>query len=113
MFRWQGKRSAAPPVLPLADGASGCTFGAMENFNVFANTSLVAQTRPAWEPLLTSDEAAALLRIHPKSLLRMARSGAVKAIRCGRLWRFRQCDLAEWADEQIHSFRQPDERLEH
>ena len=84
----------------------------MENFNVFANTSFVAQTRPAWEPLLTSDEAAVLLRIHPKSLLRMARAGAVKAIRCGKLWRFRESDLAEWAEDQVHSARQPDGRLE-
>ena len=49
-----------------------------------------------FEPLLDSDEAAALLKIHPKTLQRMARRGEVPAIQIGKLWRFRASELNEW-----------------
>jgi excisionase family DNA binding protein len=42
-----------------------------------------------FERLLDSTEAAALLRIHPKTLQRMARSGRIAGVQIGRLWRFR------------------------
>jgi excisionase family DNA binding protein len=45
------------------------------------------------EPYLDTDEAAALLRVHPKTLQRMARKGEVRGIRVGKLWRFRGSDL--------------------
>ena len=45
------------------------------------------------ERMLDSDEAAGLLRIHPKTLQRMARRGVVKGFRIGKLWRFRGADL--------------------
>lgn len=50
----------------------------------------------SFEPLLDSDEAAALLKIHPKTLQRMARRGDIPGIQIGRLWRFRTSDLNEW-----------------
>lgn len=50
------------------------------------------------ERLIDSDEAASMLGIHPKTLQRMARQGAINAIRVGRLWRFR----ASWIDEWIN-----------
>jgi len=46
-----------------------------------------------FEPLLDSKEAAALLRIHPKTLQRMARLGEISGIHIGKLWRFRASDL--------------------
>ena len=39
----------------------------------------------SFEPLLDSDEAAALLKIHPKTLQRMARRGEITAIHIGKL----------------------------
>ena len=42
----------------------------------------------SFEPLIDSEEAAALLRIHPKTLQRMARRGAVRGYQRGKLWRF-------------------------
>jgi excisionase family DNA binding protein len=51
---------------------------------------------PAFEPLLDSTEAAALLRIHPKTLQRMARDGEIAGIQIGRLWRFRASVLNSW-----------------
>jgi excisionase family DNA binding protein len=50
----------------------------------------------AFEPLLDSEEAAALLKIHPKTLQKLARSGEVAAIQIGKLWRFRASALDEW-----------------
>jgi excisionase family DNA binding protein len=39
--------------------------------------------------LLDAREAAALVKLHPETLVRMARSGRVSAIKAGREWRFR------------------------
>ncbi|MGO9492944.1 MAG: helix-turn-helix domain-containing protein [Terracidiphilus sp.] len=45
------------------------------------------------ERLLSSIEAAAVLGIHPKTLQRMARSGQIRGIRVGKLWRFRRWEI--------------------
>jgi len=42
------------------------------------------------------DEAAELLRIHPKTLQRMARNHQIHGIQVGKLWRFRASDLEVW-----------------
>ena len=49
-----------------------------------------------FEPLLDSREAAALLRIHSKTLKKMTRRGEIQARRVRRFWRFRMSDLNEW-----------------
>jgi excisionase family DNA binding protein len=56
----------------------------------------VTNSSVLFEPLLDSDEAAALLRIHPKTLQRMARRGQISGIHIGKLWRFRASDLDKW-----------------
>ena len=38
-----------------------------------------------FEQLLDSDEAAALLKIHPKTLQKMARNGVITGVQVGRL----------------------------
>jgi excisionase family DNA binding protein len=38
-----------------------------------------------FEQLLDSDEAAALLKIHPKTLQKMARNGQITGVQVGRL----------------------------
>jgi len=50
----------------------------------------------AFEPILNSHQAAALLQVHPKTLQRMAREGRVPAHRVGDLWRFRASELDAW-----------------
>lgn len=52
----------------------------------------------SFEPLLDSTEAAALLRIHPKTLQKLARSGEIAGIQIGRLWRFRASALNRWLE---------------
>jgi excisionase family DNA binding protein len=49
-----------------------------------------------FEPLLDSVEAAALLRIHPKALQKMARRGQIPRAHVGKVWRFRVSDLNDW-----------------
>lgn len=52
----------------------------------------------AFEPLLDSTEAASLLKIHPKTLQKMARNAEITAIQIGKLWRFRASALNEWLE---------------
>lgn len=54
----------------------------------------------SFEELLDSDEAAALLKIHPKTLQRMARRQEVQGVRIGKLWRFRVSHLNRWLSQQ-------------
>jgi excisionase family DNA binding protein len=51
-----------------------------------------------FEPLLDSSEAASLLRIHPKTLQKMARRRP--GCHVGRCWRFRASDLNDWLCQQ-------------
>jgi len=53
------------------------------------------------EPLLDSNEAAQILRIHPKTLQRMARKGDVPAIQIGKLWRFSTSALLLWQQRKL------------
>jgi excisionase family DNA binding protein len=46
-----------------------------------------------FEPLLDSKAAGALLNIHEKTLIRLARKGAIPSMRIGKLWRFRASQL--------------------
>ena len=47
----------------------------------------------SFEPLLNSEQAAALVKVHPKTVQRYARQGLVVGLRVGNLWRFRASDL--------------------
>jgi excisionase family DNA binding protein len=51
--------------------------------------------------LLDSDEAAALLKIHPKTLQRMARNREIVGVQIGKLWRFRASVLNQWLEEKL------------
>jgi excisionase family DNA binding protein len=55
------------------------------------------------EPLLDSDQAAAIMRIHPKTLQRYARQGIVRGFQLGSMWRFRASDIDRWISEQLAS----------
>jgi excisionase family DNA binding protein len=63
-----------------------------------------------FESFLTSDQAAELLSIHPKTLQKFARRGEIPAHRIGDLWRFRASELDAWfkakmLDSERHSCR--------
>jgi excisionase family DNA binding protein len=66
-------------------------------------SSLAAQT---FEPLLDSREAAALLRMHHKTLERKARGGAIPGYQIGTRWHFRASELDGWLKSQLKSISQ-------
>lgn len=55
------------------------------------------------EPLLDTDQAAAIMRIHPKTLQRYARQGVIRGFQLGSMWRFRASDIDRWISEQLAS----------
>jgi excisionase family DNA binding protein len=55
------------------------------------------------EPLLDTDQAAAIMRTHPKTLQRYARQGIVRGFQIGSMWRFRASDIDRWISEQLAS----------
>lgn len=63
----------------------------------------VAREAFAPEPLLDSDQAAAIMQIHPKTLQRYARQGIVRGFQLGTMWRFRASDIDRWISEQLAS----------
>jgi excisionase family DNA binding protein len=69
------------------------------------NTTTLRQVASVanFEQLLDSEEAAALLGIHKKTLQRMARNGQVPGFQIGDLWRFRASSLNEWLGSKLAS----------
>jgi excisionase family DNA binding protein len=45
------------------------------------------------DEILTAAEAAALLRIHQKTVYKLAEQGKIPSFRIGRAWRFKRSDL--------------------
>ena len=54
------------------------------------------QSQRDFEPLLDTDEAAKLLRMHPRTLRTKARRGSIPAVQVGKRWRFRASTLDLW-----------------
>lgn len=48
------------------------------------------------QPLLTVKEVAHLLQVSPRTIRQWADEGAIRALRCGRQWRFRLTDLKDF-----------------
>lgn len=61
----------------------------------------------SFEPLLTAEEAAIHLRIHTKTLQKLARARIVPCIRMGKYWRFHLSALDAWLREQENDPSQP------
>lgn len=89
---------------------TSCSSGCKNDLLEIAMTLLAskparsAQVRELiFEQLLDSDEAAALLKIHPKTLQKMARNGEIAGVQVGKLWRFRASVLNEWLEHKMAS----------
>ena len=63
----------------------------------------VSAARDLPEPLLDSDEAASIMKIHPKTLQKLARKGIVRGVHIGKLWRFPASEIEQWIDRQLAS----------
>jgi excisionase family DNA binding protein len=53
--------------------------------------------------VLTTEEAADLLRVSSKTILSLARDGSIPGEKVGRAWRFLRSDLLEY----VHGGRRP------
>jgi excisionase family DNA binding protein len=62
------------------------------------------ETVAAYEPIWDSLDAARYLRVHPRTITRMAKRGEIPAIHLGRLWRFRKADLDAWLEARAGGF---------
>jgi excisionase family DNA binding protein len=56
---------------------------------------------PVDEEILTTREVADLLKLHPKTVNKLARSGRVPAYRIGRQWRFRKSEVLKLLEKEI------------
>lgn len=64
-------------------------------------------TTNGFEPLLSAEEAADHLRIHVKTLQKLAREQRVPCVRMGKYWRFRLSSLDRWVTAQENQSSQP------
>ncbi len=55
------------------------------------------------ERLLDSHEAAALLKVHPRTLQRLAQRGEIAGVQVGKLWRFRASSIDAWIQARLAS----------
>jgi len=55
------------------------------------------------EPLLDSNQAAAILKVHPRTLQRLVHRGEIAAVHVGKLWRFKPSALTAWIDRDLAS----------
>ena len=60
-------------------------------------------SRHLLEPLLEAEQAAALVKVHPKALSRYARTGLVASLRVGKQWNIRVSDLGHCSLLAINS----------
>jgi excisionase family DNA binding protein len=60
-------------------------------------------TRRELLSFLTTEEVLAYLKVTPRTIYRLIRTGELPAVRIGRQWRFRRGDLDSWLDRQRHS----------
>jgi excisionase family DNA binding protein len=65
----------------------------------------MSDTTTLFEPLLSADEAAEHLRIHVKTIQKLAREQRVPCVRMGKYWRFRLSALDRWVAAQQESFQ--------
>ena len=49
---------------------------------------------------ITPNEIAAILRIHPFTVTRLAREGKLPGFKVGGIWRFRKDQFEEWINAQ-------------
>lgn len=54
---------------------------------------------------ITPNEIAAILRIHPFTVTRLAREGKLPGFKVGGIWRFRKDQFEQWIDSRTTSVK--------
>ena len=65
------------------------------------NGPQLVEIRVDFEPLLDADEAAILLRMHPRTLRTKARKGLIPGLQVGGRWRFRASTLNHCLEKMV------------
>ncbi|HEX5473685.1 MAG TPA: helix-turn-helix domain-containing protein [Vicinamibacterales bacterium] len=60
----------------------------------------MARATAEFQACLTTEEVLAYLKVTPRTIYRLIRSGELPAVRIGRQWRFRRTDLDQWLERQ-------------
>jgi excisionase family DNA binding protein len=94
-------RRSSVPAHPIGDGMSHTSRfrhagEAPTLMSILDDPQNQSAAQSQFEPLLDPKQAAALLRVHQKTLVRLAREGRVPAIRVAKHWRFRASTLNLW-----------------
>ena len=59
------------------------------------------------EPLIDADRAAELLKLHPKTVKRLAQARTLPGMKIGRVWRFRESSLDAWMSARLECSGHP------
>ena len=70
-------------------------------------TAGAVYTAGVFEPLLSAEEAAEHLRVHVKTVQKLARENRIPCVRMGKYWRFRLSAIDEWVTAQHNQISQP------
>ena len=60
----------------------------------------MAETPEGTVQMMTVDEVAEYLQLHPLTVRRLAREGGIPAFKVGRQWRVKRAALDQWIKEQ-------------
>jgi excisionase family DNA binding protein len=55
----------------------------------------------------SADRAAELLKLHPKTVKRLAQAGELPGMKIGRVWRFRESSLDAWMSARLQCCSHP------
>ena len=53
------------------------------------------------DKLLTSEQVAQILQVHPFTVLKYIKAGKLKGIKLGRVWRIRESDMERFLEERF------------
>jgi excisionase family DNA binding protein len=71
------------------------------NTQAAQSSSAPPHPAPRGEVVMTTEEAAKYLQIHPRTLTRLAWSGSIPAFQIGSHWRFLQSELDSWMRSEV------------
>ena len=91
-INWTFAQRSGGEVAPMLENANETIDLATEDIKERKQV----QTQRDFEPLLDTEEAARLLRMHPRTLRTKARRGSIPAVQVGKRWRFRASTLDRW-----------------
>jgi excisionase family DNA binding protein len=63
-------------------------------------TMMATNSEAELQAFLTTEDVLGYLKVTPRTIYRLIRTGELPAVRIGRQWRFRRADLDDWLDRQ-------------